>query len=98
MEQQVKELSANLGDIDKEMRQFDRQLSEVEKNLEFTESEYVLLEGIRKQIVDNSLMNIRYMTMHGFTLHPETQKAVENVHYLLEHNLPIPKYVSHSNT
>lgn len=57
----------------------------------------MLLRGLDKLIVENEIDHIMYMTMHGFTLHPETQKCVENVHYLLEHNLPVPKYVSNGH-
>lgn len=89
----MKELSTNLAELEHELKQFDSQLSDVDKELESTESEHILLMGIRRQIIDNHITHIRHITQHGLTLHPETQKVVENVHYLLEHNLPIPKHV-----
>lgn len=30
----------------------------------------------------------------GLLLHPEVMKVIENVHYLVNNNLPVNKYVS----
>ena len=29
----------------------------------------------------------------GLVLHPEIEKMIENIHYLVNHNLPVNKYV-----
>lgn len=52
-----------------------------------------LVSGVRKMGVINSIKyrQISHMLFQDSTLHPETLKKLENLHYLVEHNLPVEK-------
>lgn len=48
-----------------------------------------------KLIVLNEIIYLRHISSipSGVVLTPEAVKIVENVHYLVTHNLPVPRYV-----
>lgn len=54
----------------------------------------MLCEGLLKIVVLNHIEYLRHMNRHpsGFNLHPETIKIIENVHYLVNNNLPVHRY------
>ena len=56
----------------------------------------VLIEGPKKIVVLNKIEYLRHMNMHpsGLVLHPDIMKMIENVHYLVNNNLPVNKFVS----
>ena len=45
----------------------------------------------------NHIKYLHYVHSHnpGYTLHPETIKAIENIHYCVNHNLPVSRIVNY---
>lgn len=56
----------------------------------------MLVEGYRKLVVLNQIEYLKHMSYHptGLVLHPNTVQIIENVHYLVNNNLPVNKFVS----
>ena len=46
-----------------------------------------------KLAVINQIRYLEYLNLHhtGFVLHPETIKVIENIHYCVNHNLPVSR-------
>lgn len=88
---ELKKLETELVEI-KEMRQ---ELEGVDKAIEELEPSHILVTGIQKKIVLNMITYYEFQSrnLHGFTINPETMKAIENVHYHVDHNLPIRREV-----
>jgi hypothetical protein len=63
--------------------------------MEETEANLVLVEGYKKLVVLNKIEYLKHLNYHptGLVLHPETVTIVENVHYLVNNNLPVNKFV-----
>ena len=55
----------------------------------------MVIEGMKKLVVLNEIQYLIHMNTYnpGFVLHPETIKAIENVHYCVNHNLPVNRIV-----
>ena len=53
------------------------------------------MEGHRKIVVLNKITYLKHLNYHptGLVLHPEVMKMIENIHYLVNNNLPVNKYV-----
>ena len=88
---ELKKLETELVEI-KEMR---KELEGVDKAIEELEPTHILVTGIQKKIVLNMITYYEFQSrnLHGFTINPETMKAIENVHYHVDHNLPIRREV-----
>lgn len=56
----------------------------------------MVVEGLKKMSVINHIHYLQYLNTHhpGFVLHPETIKAIENVYYCVNHNLPVNRIVN----
>lgn len=56
----------------------------------------MLVEGYKKLVVLNQIEYLKHMSYHptGLVLHPNTIEIIENVHYLVNNNLPVNKFVS----
>lgn len=89
--EELKKLETELVEI-KEMR---KELEGVDKAIEELEPTHILVTGIQKKIVLNMITYYEFQSrnLHGFTINPETMKAIENVHYHVDHNLPIRREV-----
>ncbi|EGR33783.1 hypothetical protein IMG5_038290, partial [Ichthyophthirius multifiliis] len=93
-EEEKENLMKQLQKINEELQQIQQtknELSQIDQKIEELEPDYVLITGIKKSIVINQLTYYEYMsrTLHGFVMHPETQKAIEKVHYDIEQNIPV---------
>jgi len=91
LNEELKKLEGEISEI-KEMRQ---ELDDVDKSLEELEPTHILVTGIQKKIVLNMITYYEFQSrnLHGFTINPETIKAIENVHYHVDHNLPVRREV-----
>ena len=69
---------------------------EIDSKLEETEVDLVLVEGGKKLIVLNKIQYLKHLNMHpsGLVLSPDTITIIENVHYLVNNNLPVNRFVS----
>lgn len=56
----------------------------------------MVVEGATKLGVLNHIQYLIHMNTYnpGFVLHPETIKTIENVHYCVNHNLPVNRIVT----
>lgn len=57
----------------------------------------MVVEGYMKISIMNQIKYLKYIHDNnpGFTLHPETIKAIQNVHYCVNNNLPIKRIVKY---
>ncbi|KRX09563.1 hypothetical protein PPERSA_12306 [Pseudocohnilembus persalinus] len=74
------------------------QIQETKKDIQLTEQKiedlepgYVLITGMQKRIVLNQVAyyEFQHRNLSGCIIHPETIKAIETIHYHVEHNLPV---------
>lgn len=95
--------SEELANIEQEIKSIEqllssqeKQLKEIDKVMEETEANLVLIEGYKKLVVLNQIEYLKHMSYHptGLVLHPTTIEIIENVHYLVNNNLPVNKFVS----
>lgn len=91
LNEELKNLESDINEI-KIMR---KELEGVDQLLEDLEPTHILVTGIQKKIVLNSIIYYEFQSrnLHGFVINPETLKAIENVHYHVDHNLPIRREV-----
>lgn len=89
-----KELAKISADIDK-IRSTKQELEKVEQEIEELEPNYVLVSGIEKKLVLNAITyyEFQHRNLQGVLINPETIKALETVHYHIEHNLPVRREV-----
>lgn len=78
-----------------EIKEMRKELEAINQNLEELEPTHILVSGLQKKIVLNSIIYYEFQSrnLHGFTINPETLKAIEYVHYQVEHNLPVRREV-----
>ena len=92
IKEELKVLENEITEI-KEMR---KELEGIEQALEELEPTHILVTGLQKKIVLNSIIYYEFQSrnLHGFLINPETMKAIEYVHYQVEHNLPVRREVN----
>lgn len=55
----------------------------------------MIVEGFMKLTITNQIKHLQYIHRHnpGYCLNPETIKAIENIDYCVNHNLPVSRIV-----
>ena len=96
----MKKLNDEMKTLEKEIveiKEMKKELEGVEQALEDLEPTHILVTGLQKKIVLNSITYYEFQSrnLHGFTINPETLKAIEYVHYQIEHNLPVRREVKY---
>ncbi len=91
IEVQLEKLNKDLENI----RATKRELEDLEKEIEELEPGYILVTELKKKLVLNSITYYEFMlrNLQGVTMHPETMKSIEVLHYHVEHNLPVRREV-----
>lgn len=89
------ELSSVEKDIE-EIKKLKKELEVIDENMEELEPTHVVISGLQKKIVLNMITYYEFQSrnLHGVLINPETLKAIETVHYHVEHNLPIRREVN----
>ena len=89
-----KELAKLSSDIER-IRTTKQELEIIEKEIEELEPGYVLVTDLDKKLVLNAITYYEFQNrnLQGVSLHPETMKSLEIVHYHVEHNLPVRREV-----
>jgi len=92
IKQELEKISADIEKI----RATKRELEVVEKQIEDLEPGYILVTGLDKKLVLNAIAYYEFQArnLQGVVIHPETMKAIETVHYHVDHNLPVRREVS----
>jgi TolA-binding protein len=96
--EELTSLNGEISSLEQLLKSQEKQLQTVEQALEESEGTMVLVEGAKKLVVLNKIEYLKHMNYHptGLVLHPETIKVIENVHYLVNNNLPVSKFVKNS--
>lgn len=94
----LQKIKLEMQDVEKEIneiKEMRKELEVIDQNLEDLEPTHILVSGLQKKIVLNSIIYYEFQSrnLHGFTINPETLKAIEYVHYQVEHNLPVRREV-----
>lgn len=91
LEGAIKELDDQLGLIDEYKKQY-MQAGEMTEDLEGT---HVILTGLDRRLVLNSITYYEMMNRHlgGNGFNEDTTRVINDVHYHVEHNLPVKKDV-----
>jgi hypothetical protein len=91
LSEEIKKVSQELESI----KILKKELEVVEQKIEDLEPGYILLSGIDKKLVLNQITyyEFQYRILQGVVINPETLKAIETVHYHVEHNLPVRREV-----
>ena len=94
-QEELKDLEGQITTLSQLLEEQKKELALVEQGLEDSEASHVLVEGYKKLVVINKITYLQHMNQHpsGLVLHPETIKTIENVHYLVNNNLPVSKFV-----
>mmetsp|Transcript_28401 Transcript_28401/g.32841 ORF Transcript_28401/g.32841 Transcript_28401/m.32841 type:complete len:593 (+) Transcript_28401:24-1802(+) len=89
-EELEKELQQLTQDIE-EIKKTKKELSDLENKIEDLEPDYVIVTGLKKKLVLNSITYYEFQlrNVEGLTMNPDAMKAIETVHYHVEHNLPV---------
>ncbi|EAS02419.1 hypothetical protein TTHERM_00727790 (macronuclear) [Tetrahymena thermophila SB210] len=90
------ELMIALSKINSELEQIKvtkQELEQVNTKIEELEPDYILITGMKKQLVLNQIAYYEFQSrnLQGFNLHPETMKAIEKIHYDVDHNIPVKR-------
>ena len=93
-EELEKELQRLTQDIE-EIKKTKSELVDVENKIEDLEPDYIIVTGLRKKLVLNSIAYYEFQmrNVEGMSMNPEAMKAIETVHYHVEHNLPVRREV-----
>ncbi len=91
LKQELEKISADIEKI----RATKKDLELVEKQIEELEPGYILVSGLDKKLVMNAITYYEFQSrnLQGVVIHPDTMKAIETVHYHVEHNLPVRREV-----
>lgn len=95
LESAIKELDNQLGVIE-DFKKLYEQAGELTEELEGT---HVILSGLDRKLVLNTITYYEMMNRHtgGNGFNEETKMVINDVHYHLEHNLPVKKDVRPTN-
>lgn len=93
LESQVTNLQKEIHEI----HEMKNELDIIRDRMEDMEPTHVLVEGLQKKIVLNMVLYYEFQArnLQGVLINPETIKAIETVHYHVEHNLPIRREVKY---
>ena len=94
LEKELAKLSADIENI----RVTKQELEKLDQNIEELEPNYILVTGMEKKLVLNTITYYEFQqrNLQGVIMNPETMKAMETVHYHVEHNLPVRREVKSS--
>lgn len=89
LEDENTKLKADLELLDKEQRE----LKYLEDEIEKTESELVIVTGMKKKLLQSAIRYLHFQHRNnlGVVFTPEQEENIEKVHYSVEHNLPVDR-------